>query len=46
MPKYLMKEITQGSEEIMDQELNTADLNDNYQQDIDNTQNEETNVGF
>ena len=46
MPKYLMKEITQGSEEIMNQELNTADLNDNYQQDIDNTQNDETNVGF
>ena len=34
MPKYLMKEIKQSSKEIIDQELNTADMENNYQQDI------------
>ena len=49
MPKFLMKEITQGSKEIMDQGMDTNDIDDSFQQNLDNddsTQNSVEAMGF
>jgi hypothetical protein len=44
MPKYLMKEITQGSKEIMNDEMNTNDIDTTYQQDLNDTDSTENTV--
>jgi len=50
MPKYLMKDITQSSEEILDQQMNTSDISDNYEQQISQQNsgegNNTTEIGF
>jgi hypothetical protein len=38
MPKYLIKDITRGSEEIMDQDLDMADIDDAYDDDLGSNQ--------
>ncbi len=44
MPKYLMKEITQSSKEIMDQELSTDDINQTYEDNLNDTESTENSV--
>lgn len=44
MPKYLMKEITQSSKEIMDQELDMNDIGQGYEDSLDNPESTENNL--
>ena len=39
MPKYLIKDIQQSSEEILDQQLNTQDIPDHVEQQLDQNDN-------
>jgi hypothetical protein len=44
MPKYLMKDVTQSSKEIMDQELSTNDINQSYEDNLGDENSTEASV--